>query len=512
MVFDPDRPALAVGIVGTGVMGRGIAQVAAAAGCTVLLLDACPGAAQAAKEQVGAMLFRLAEKGRVTEAVARAALDAIRVAATPADLANCELIIEAIREDLEAKRALVAELDAVLGEDCVIATNTSSLSVTAIATGSRWPERVAGFHFFNPVPLMKVVEVVQGLRTAPAVLDALVGFAGRIGHAPIRTRDTPGFVVNHAGRAFGTEALQILREGIADVATIDRILCDAAGFRMGPFELFDLTGLDVSQPVMESLYEQYYQEPRYRPSPIARQRRVAGLLGRKTGCGFYAYDHDRRVVPVEPPVPTARAGGVWIAPGPAHGVLVNLVSRLGATVLFGAPSADAVCLVAPLGEDATTAALAHGLDASRTIAIDVLPGLDRRRTLMTTPLTTAAVRDAAHGLFAADGVPVSIISDSAGFVVQRVLAGIVNLGCDIAQQRIALPADIDRAVMLGLGYPLGPLAWGDRLGPSRVLGILEAMLGATGDPRYRPSPWLRRRARLGVSLLTPEAGPERSLP
>ena len=248
MRFDPSRPALVVGIVGTGVMGQGIAQIAAAAGCSVILVDLRAGAAAAAKEQVGAMLGRLAEKGRMDEAAARAASDAIRVAASNLDLAPCEIVIEAIHEDLSTKRALIAELDAVLSEACIIGSNTSSLSITAIAAGSRWPGRVAGLHFFNPVPLMKIVEVVQGMLTEPDVTEALAGLARRIGHAPILAQDTPGFVVNHAGRGFGTEALQILREGVADVATLDRILRDTAGFRMGAFELLDLTGLERLAP------------------------------------------------------------------------------------------------------------------------------------------------------------------------------------------------------------------------------------------------------------------------
>jgi 3-hydroxybutyryl-CoA dehydrogenase len=172
------------------------------------------------------------------------------------------------------------------------------------------------------------------------------------------------------------------------------------------------------------------------------------------------------------------------------------------------PSGDALCIVTPLGADATTACVTQGLDPTRTLAIDCLFGLGAgapaRRTLMTTPLTTAAIRDAAHALFAADGTPVSVIRDSGGFVAQRVIACIVNIGCDIAQQRIASPADIDRAVTLGLGYPQGPLAFGDSLDAMKILTILEAMQDVYGDPRYRPSPWLKRRALLGISLLTEE--------
>ncbi len=199
---------------------------------------------------------------------------------------------------------------------------------------------------------------------------------------------------------------------------------------------------------------------------------------------------------------------MWIGPADAstRDALAALLRTLGARIDTGTtPAADALCVVLPLGRDATSEALAHGLDARRTVALDCLFGFERQRTLMTTPVTESATRDAARALFGADGVPVEVIRDSPGFVAQRVIAHIVNIACEIAQQRIATPADIDLAVRLGLAYPMGPLAWGDALGPLRILGILQALHATYGDPRYRPSVWLSRRARLGVSLLMPDA-------
>jgi 3-hydroxybutyryl-CoA dehydrogenase len=353
---------------------------------------------------------------------------------------------------------------------------------------------------------MKVVEVVDGLLTAPWAGEALTALALRFGHRPVRAKDTPGFIVNHAGRGYGTEALRILGEGIAEFHDIDRILRDVAGFRLGPFELFDLTGLDVSHPVMESIYRQYYDEPRYRPSPITGQRVNAGLFGRKSGRGFYAHSGGKQEDIPEPPAPGARLASVWVSHQDLGAKLTELLRPLGAHIDRGLrPAAQSLCLVAPLGYDATTAALEEELDPTRTLAVDCLFATDRRRTLMTTPVTTSAMLAAAHGLLASDGVPVTVIHDSPGFVAQRVIAQIVNIACDIAQQRIARPEDIDAAVTLGLGYPQGPLAWGDAIGPARILAILEALLDFYADPRYRASPWLKRRARLGVSLLTPEA-------
>ena len=496
-----------VGVVGAGLMGRGIAQITAQAGFDVRLVDAKPGAAADAKRAIADVLATLAAKGRIAAASADAAVARIALPETLDGLAGCSIVIEAIVERLDAKQALFPALEAIVGDQCILATNTSSLSVTAIASACAHPGRVAGLHFFSPVPLMKLVEVIDGLLTTSHVIARLLDFGAALGHTPIRAKDTPGFIVNHAGRGYGTEALRIAGEGIAEFATIDRILKRAAGFRMGPFELFDLTGLDVSHPVMESIYHQFYEEPRFRPSPATAQRLAAGVLGRKSGRGFYDY---RDPTPdVAPALVNARpAERIWIGRGEpqARAAVAELVRTLGARLDDGAaPHPDALCLVLPVGRDATAATLDEHLDPTRTIALDTLLDLGRHRTLMTTPVTAVAQRDAAHALFAQDGVAVDVIRDSPGFVAQRVLAHIVNVASDIAQQRIASPGDIDLGVTLGLGYPRGPLAWGDAIGPARILTILQELFAAYGDPRYRPSPWLLRRARLGVSLLVPDS-------
>jgi 3-hydroxybutyryl-CoA dehydrogenase len=499
-MLDTQRPDLVAGVAGSGTMGRGIVQVLAQCGVRTLVFDAKPGAAQAAKDAIARTLAGLVQKGRVSQADADSTLARIEIVDSLAAFKPCHVVVEAIVELLAPKQELFKALEAVVSESCILASNTSSLSVTAMASACARPGRVAGYHFFNPVPLMKIVEVVDGELTEPWVGDALAALARRYGHKPVRCKDTPGFIINHAGRGYVPESLRVLQEGVADFATIDRILVDAAGFRLGPFGLLDLVGLDVSHSVMKSMHAQYYGEPKYQPSFLSDARVAAGLHGRKTGRGWYKYGKDGVAEKIpEQKVPSGSLGRVWCVPE-----LKDLLIKLGAKIEPN-PAPDTVCFVAPLGHDATGAALQASLDPTRTVAVDPLFGFGKRRTLMTTPVTRADVRDAAHALLASDGVPVSVIRDSAGFVAQRVVAHIVNVGCDIVQQRIATPEDLDSAVMLGLGYPHGPLAMGNAVGPAKVLAILEAMHAYYREPRYRPSPWLVRRARLGVSLLAKDS-------
>lgn len=505
MIVSNEKPEL-IGVVGAGLMGQGIAQLVAQAGIPVLLYDTRHGAAQEARAKILGMLDKLSAKGKISVQAVQDARGRLGVAGDLADFGRCTIVIEAIVEKLEAKRGLFRDLEGIVAADCILATNTSSLSVTVIAAGCQHPDRVAGFHFFSPVPLMKVVEVISGPLTESAVATRLIDLARRIGHTPVRAADTPGFIVNHAGRGYLTESLRLLAECIAPHAEIDRVLQEAAGFRMGPFELLDLTGLDVSHPVMESIYEQYYQEPRFRPSPIARQRMAAGLLGRKTSRGFYNYTDGARESLAQPAVPKAEPVPVWLPVEDRNRFpeVLDLLERVGAELARGAfPPGDAICLVLPVGQDVTTTAVAAGIDPSRCVGLDPL-FLGGRRTLMTTPVTEPRYRDAMHAVLASDGVPVSVIRDSPGFVAQRVIAAIVNIGCDIAQQGISSPQEIDHAVTLALGYPLGPLAMGDKFGAKTILEILEGLYMFYLDPRYRPSPWLKRRALLGVSLLMPD--------
>lgn len=495
---------LVIGVIGAGAMGRGIAQVAATGGMTVLLTDTRPEAVADAVKSIEKALARLKEKGTIDQAAMDRALGRIRPVQSVEQFAECRLVIEAVIENLDVKQALLAQLESIVSDACIIASNTSSLSITTIASKCRHPGRVAGFHFFNPVPVMKLVEVIDGLQTRPDVGDALMDVGRRMGREPVRIKDAPGFLVNQVGRAYTLEAAHLVSEGIATFADVDAVMREAAGFRMGPFELLDLVGLDVNHPATDAIYRQFYHEPRYRPSVLMQSRLDAGMLGRKTKRGFYDYSEQKDASPAAEAKNTSPPSNpVWISNAEPEqaGKLIALLKTLNVKIEDGAkPSSVALCLVTPLGDDATHSAVEQGLDAKRVVAVDTLFDLGKRRTIMSTPVTESAYIDAARALLGGDGVAVTVTRDSPGFIAQRIVAMIANIGASIAQNRTASAGDIDKAVKLGLGYPHGPLGFGDALGAGTLLKILNNMQRRYGDPRYRANPWLTRRAELGVSL------------
>ena len=496
-----------VGVLGAGAMGRGIAQVAAAGGMRVRLYDLNQDAVADALHFIAGMFTRAAQKGRMSDADADAATARIEPLTGMDGFAGCDVVIEAVVENLDVKHKVFAALEDIVAADVILASNTSSLSVTTIASQCRNPERVVGFHFFNPVPLMPLVEVIAGVLTLDRVCDTMMAVGRRMTREPVRVNDAPGFLVNQVGRGFNIEAAHMVQEGVADTVSIDRIMRDAAGFRMGPFQLMDLTGLDVTHPATALIYEQTFHEPRFRPAMMMAARAAAGRLGRKTGAGFYSYEDGKMLADDEMPAPAYDDRPVWVSALEAdgHAMVSTALKDAGATIDDGdTPDPDSLILVTPIGDDATASAVDQGLDARRTVAVDTVIGFARRRTLMTTPITDPAYRDAAHGVLGGGEVKATVVRDGPGFVAQRIVSTICNTGCAVAQMGIASPKDIDKAVTLGLNFPYGPLTFGDRVGPDRILRILEAIHGLTRDPRYRPNPWLIRRARLGVSLLTPD--------
>ncbi|WP_172829730.1 3-hydroxyacyl-CoA dehydrogenase [Microterricola viridarii] len=491
-----------VGVVGAGAMGRGIAQVSAAAGHDVVLFDSNADAVTSGLDAISASLGRAAERGRITADAAAATVARISGVDAIERLAGAELVIEAIVERLDVKRSVFAQLEAVVGPDTILASNTSSLSIASIASAVQRRTRLIGLHFFNPVPAMALVEVVGTPYSADAVLERAKAWVAGIGKTAVVVRDSPGFLVNLAGRAYATEALAILQDGIASVEQIDRIATANLGFPLGPFELMDLTGLDINYTVTANLYEHNFGDPRLRSTWYHRYLFDAGLLGRKTGRGFHDYAGPDATA--EQPAPTAvssvRAIGVALA-GDNREALSSLCARAGIPVV-AANEADLV-LIAPWGSDASASAARLGLDPLRTVALDLLVAEPSVHTVMVPPGVDAeAVHALAERLRGIGGV--EVIRDSPGFIAQRLLAAIVNLAADVAQRGIASPGDIDTAVTLGLRYPHGPLEWADRVGLHTITAILAGMHETTADQRYTTSAWLRRRANAGLSALTPD--------
>jgi 3-hydroxybutyryl-CoA dehydrogenase len=511
-------------VIGAGVMGRGIAQWAVVAGHTVELADVRQDSVEDAVRFVGTMLDRAVHKQRLTRAQADSAAARLRPVSSPdAPGDRLDLVVEAVREDLATKSELFTRLEEVLPATTVFATNTSSLSVTRIASTLRDPSRLAGLHFFNPVPLMRIVEVVPAARTRPEIVPALVDLVAATGHRPVVVADSPGFLVNHAGRGLITEALALLEEGVADAPTVDRVARDVLGLRMGPFELTDLTGLDVTASVIESVWSGFQHSERLRPSWLTANRVDAGLHGRKTGRGFYDHGADATTRPAEPE-PEPAAGGdqsrlVWAdVAGPHAALLRRVLVEAGARVEDGErPSRHAVVLVPTWGTTVAATVAAEGLPRERTLGVDPLSLTTTRRVVALTPATTpAAARDACAVLAGAGhGTPtprVSLVRDCPGSVAQRLLSSVVSVSASIAERRLASPGDIDAAVTAGLGYPTGPLAWGDRVGAASMLDLQRQLHSTTGDPRYRPTRWLTERVQLGLPLTHAGTAPSDVVP
>lgn len=498
-----------VAVVGAGTMGQGIAQVALAAGHRVLLYDAVPGQAGRAAEAIGARLDRLVEKGRMSAADRDAARAATVAAGALADLAGAALVVEAVAERLEVKQRLFAELEKVVGDECVLATNTSSLSVTAIAAALRLPGRFVGMHFFNPAPLLPLVEVVVGRATEPEVADFVHETAASWGKSPVRCTDTPGFIVNRIARPFYAEAFRLLEERAADPATIDAVLRESGGFRMGPFELTDLIGQDVNEAVTRSVWEAFFHDPRFTPSLAQRRLVESGLHGRKSGRGWFRYDGDapQRPVPHTAEACEApRAVAVHGDLGPAA-VLRELIEEAGieatqSDVAHGDP--DGFVLL----PDGTRLALTDGraatTDTSGTcIRFDLALDYRTATRIALAPSDTAPPHavSAAVGLFQALGKQVSVIDDAPGMIVARTVAMLVDFAVDAVARGVASAQDVDTAMRLGVNYPRGPLEWGDQVGAGFVCRVLRNLHAVFPTGRYAPSPALCRRAAVHGKLV-----------
>lgn len=499
-----------VAVIGSGAMGAGIAQVAASAGYQVRLFDTRPDALAKAIADIRAVYGKLVDKGRMTDQDAAAAGARLHALADLHGVAGAALVIEAIVENLDVKRMLFADLENVVGDDCILATNTSSISVTAIGAKLRRPERLVGMHFFNPVPLMALVEVISGLATAPDVADTVYATAAAWGKSPVHAKSTPGFIVNRVARPFYAEGLRLLSEQAADPATLDALMREAGGFRMGPFELMDLIGHDVNFSVTQSVFNAYFGDPRFMPSVLQQEMVNAGFLGRKSGRGFYQYGAAAATPAPSTEAPQARpeAVGISIEQGVVNAVTEPMERRLqaagyaiahrkalphaGHNEAPGFHSNGAAVFLTD-GRSATERAAAnHHPD---TVLYDlVLDGASATRiALARADQCSDAAYHAAVGMFQAAGFAVTRIDDVPGMVVMRTVAMLANEAADAVNQGVCSAQAVDIAMQKGVNYPRGPLAWADTVGIAQIVTVLSNLAASYGEERYRVSPLLRRK-------------------
>lgn len=503
-------PDLKVLVVGAGAMGSGIAQVAAAAGHTVYLYDSRAEAADRGRAGIVAALDKLAAKGRMSAEAAQAAAARVLPVGELGAARDAGLVVEAIVEDLAVKRALFAELEGLLGADAILASNTSSLSITALAAPLARPGRVAGLHFFNPAPLMKLVEVVSGLATDTEVADALHATARAWGKVAVHAKSTPGFIVNRVARPYYAEALRVLGEGAADVATLDAVLREGCGFPMGPFELMDLIGHDVNFAVTSSVFDAYFQDKRFTPSLIQQELVLAGRLGRKSGRGFY--DYAEGAARAQPAAEAAQQGESAVAVVGDLGVAAGLIARLEAAgVKVQRKPGNSEHGAGWLEIGGARLMLSDGRTATRRAAEEGVPNLvlfDLCLDYATTPRLTLAVAEqcgtgawrAVAGTLQAVGLAVTRVDDVAGLVGLRTVAMLANEAADAVLAGIGSAADIDTAMRFGTNYPKGPLAWADEIGVASVARVLGNLAAHYFDTRYRTSPLLQRKAITGASF------------
>lgn len=494
-----------VAVIGAGAMGSGIAHVAARAGHVVYLYDMNADAVARGKAGIEKDLRFLVGKGKLAEADCMDTLERVRATSRIEDLADAGLLVEAIVENLEIKQQLFAQLEAMTAPEAILATNTSSLSITAMASTLKRPQRLAGLHFFNPAPRMALVEIVSGLATDPAVATTLYDTAKAWGKVPVRASSTPGFIVNRVARPYYAEALRILAERAATPATLDAILRESCNFPMGPFELMDLIGHDVNYAVTRSVFEAYFGDKRFTPSLIQQELVLAGRLGRKSGQGFYDYREgaDRP----QPVVEAACEGADEAVACGELGIAVPLLARLEqAGVKLKRTEGPGELRIGN-----ARLALSDGRTATRRAAEEGTPNLvlfDLARDYASTPRLALSRADqcgdgAWHtvvGTLQRAGLAISRLDDVAGLLALRTVCMLANEAADGVAQGIASAHDIDTAMRYGTNYPEGPLAWADRLGPGFVVRVLGHLREHYGEERYRVSPLLQRHAQAGKPL------------
>ncbi|MBV9819426.1 MAG: hypothetical protein JOZ07_13920 [Solirubrobacterales bacterium] len=509
-----------IGVVGAGTMGAGIAQVSALAGARTLLYDPIAQARERAVESIERRLARMAQRERISESEAAAARERLSACDALDALAEAELVIEAAPEDLELKHETFAALAAVVSADCVLATNTSSLSITEVAADVPEPGRVVGMHFFNPVPAMALVECVAGEQTSAEAVAVARAAGEAMGKRVIAAPDIAGFLVNRVNRPFSLEALALLEAGVASPEEIDRIARLSGGFRMGPFELMDLIGIDTNQAVAESLYRASYGEPRYRPSALQARKIAAGALGRKTGRGWYdhAPDGDVDAPATADPKPPAGGGGdgravAILGDCPVIRELSALATDAGWRtradalgdawiVVDGRLAADAPPVETPAPVMRLLAGGSLHALAPGAVGFHALPPLGESTTieLAVTERTRADARERVEAFVASLGRVAVPVGDAPGLVLGRIVCQLINEAAFLVGEGNGAAADVDEGMTLGVNHPRGPVAWSRLIGLPHVCAVLDGLARELGDPRYRVAPLIRQRLAVGAEL------------
>lgn len=486
---------LTIGVIGAGTMGSGIAQVAIAAGETVRLYDPFPQATERGLEMIKKNLTYLISKKKLTADESSDMLARLVIVTATSDLASCDLVIEAIIEDEPLKKELFKDLETVLSTKAILATNTSSISITSLSKGMTHPERLVGMHFFNPAPRMKLIEVITGLRTSEQHIDFIIELAKQWGKVPVRATSTPGFIVNRVARPFYGEALRILAEHGTDHASLDMVMRECGGFPLGPCQLMDLIGLDVNLSVTQSVFEATAFDPRYAPSLLQQELVRAGKIGRKSGEGFYTYPTDT-VNPENNETAAVKPNELDLG-YVEHFLIRPLIDRLihsGSRVTKDTASKNIPTIALTDGRTATQRS--DDESTQNLVLLDLCVDFEITKRIALTHAAQCSVQALEQVVCALKnaGLHVTIIRDIAGMIVTRTIAMLANEAADLVHHRVSTPKEIDTAMTLGTGYPIGPLLWADQIGLKNISKTLKNLCDHYGPSRYRISPLMQNKS------------------